>query len=99
MKFAQFNRIEDEGNRPIAGSVIPQEQVARAAEDEVQQPAAQQMEYYATTAPMAVNPAKVREFYARRDGRPGTRITMEGGAGLIVTETFEAVAAAFAALN
>ena len=49
--------------------------------------------------PMTINPAGVREFYARKKGRAGTRVVMLNGAALIVKETYSEVAAKFASLN
>ncbi len=39
-----------------------------------------------------VNVAEIREFYARRDGRAGTRISYKNSAGIAVHETPEQVA-------
>jgi hypothetical protein len=49
-----------------------------------------------TTKPVAVNADNIRCFYARRDGKPGTRLTFNDGGGFAVTETADAVALAVA---
>jgi hypothetical protein len=53
------------------------------------------------TQPMSINVTQVREFYARKEGKPGTRISMIGAKdeagrapGLVVAETYEQVKAA-----
>jgi len=46
-----------------------------------------------TTKICVVNTGTIRCFYARRDNRPGTRITFNDGGGFAVSETPEAVAA------
>jgi hypothetical protein len=45
-----------------------------------------------TSKPVVVNAATIRCFYARRDGKPGTRITFNDGGGFAVSETPDAVA-------
>lgn len=45
------------------------------------------------TSPVFVNVESIREFYPRHEGRPGTRITYNGSAGIAVTESFDEVAA------
>ena len=47
-----------------------------------------------TTTKVWINPDEVREFYARRDGRTGTRISYKNSAGIAVHETPEQVASA-----
>ena len=46
-----------------------------------------------TTKTCVVNTGTIRCFYARRDRKPGTRITFNDGGGFAVSETPEAVAA------
>lgn len=45
-----------------------------------------------TAKPVVVNAATIRCFYARRDGKPGTRITFNDGGGFAVSETPDVVA-------
>lgn len=40
-----------------------------------------------TSEPVWVNAALIRNFYARRNDRPGTRLTFSDGGGYAVTET------------
>ena len=40
-----------------------------------------------SSKPVVVNAGAIRAFYARRDGKPGTRITFSDGGGFAVTET------------
>ena len=42
--------------------------------------------------PVVVNAAAIRAFYARRDGKPGTRITFSDGGGFAVAELPEQLA-------
>ena len=58
-------------------------------EDEIPTIAAPTVE----TSPMMVNVDKIREIYSRRDGRPGTRVVFENGAGWPVTESYDEVRA------
>lgn len=44
--------------------------------------------------PVLVNVACIRCFYARRDSRPGTRLTFNDGGGFAVSEPLDAVTAA-----
>ena len=46
--------------------------------------------------PAQVNVDYIRTFYARRVGRPGTRITFSNGSGFAVTESPEDIAALIA---
>jgi hypothetical protein len=39
-----------------------------------------------TAKPCVINAATIRCFYARRDGKPGTRITFNDGGGFAVSE-------------
>jgi hypothetical protein len=50
-----------------------------------------------TSKPVVINAETIRCFYARRDGKPGTRITFNDGGGFVVTEAPQAVAQAVAA--
>jgi len=52
-----------------------------------------------TNRPVKVNPETVRCFYARRNDKPGTRITFANGRGFAVTEDVEAVSAALMAAS
>jgi hypothetical protein len=45
-----------------------------------------------TSKPTVVNAACIRCFYARRDDKPGTRITFNDGGGFAVTEAPDVVA-------
>lgn len=45
------------------------------------------------TVAVSVNPNAIRCFYARRGGKPGTRLTFVDGGGFAVSETPEAVTA------
>lgn len=49
--------------------------------------------------PVTINPADVREFYPRKNGRTGTRIVYMNGAARPVQETYAEVVAKFASLN
>jgi hypothetical protein len=49
-----------------------------------------------TSKACVVNAATIRCFYARRDGKPGTRITFNDGGGFAVHETPDVVAQAVA---
>jgi hypothetical protein len=40
-----------------------------------------------SSKPVVVNAAAIRAFYARRDGKPGTRITFSDGGGFAVAES------------
>jgi hypothetical protein len=40
------------------------------------------------TAPVSINPAAIRNFYPRNDGKPGTRLTFTDGGGYVVTESY-----------
>jgi uncharacterized protein YlzI (FlbEa/FlbD family) len=42
-------------------------------------------------SPCAINIDAIRCFYARREARPGTRITFTDGGGFIVAETYDEV--------
>jgi hypothetical protein len=46
--------------------------------------------------PVVINAATIRAFYARRDGKTGTRITFADGGGFAVRETPDVVAQAVA---
>lgn len=46
-----------------------------------------------TTTAASINPAHVKSFYARKHGRPGTRINFANGSGFCVSESREHVAA------
>lgn len=52
-----------------------------------------------TTTKVWVNVSEIREFYARRDGAVGTRISYKNSAGIAVQETPEQVANAIASVN
>jgi hypothetical protein len=43
------------------------------------------------TQPVSVNAESIRCFYARKDERPGTRLTFTDGGGFAVAEPYEAV--------
>jgi len=43
--------------------------------------------YGEASKPAVINAANIRAFYARKDGKPGTRITFSDGGGFAVTET------------
>ena len=49
--------------------------------------------------PVTINPADVREFYPRKNGKVGTRVVYLNGAARPVQELYADVAAKFAALN
>lgn len=51
------------------------------------------------TAKIMINADKVRSFAPRKEGRQGTRVVFDTNAAQPVTETYEEVAAKFAALN
>jgi hypothetical protein len=53
-------------------------------------------EYPETGKPVVINAETIRCFYARRDGKPGTRITFSDGGGFAVTEAPDVVALAVA---
>jgi hypothetical protein len=42
--------------------------------------------YAEASKPTVINAACIRAFYARKDGKPGTRITFNDGGGFAVTE-------------
>ena len=46
------------------------------------------------TKPVVVNADAIRAFYARKYGKPGTRLTFTDGGGFAVSETPDLVAAA-----
>jgi hypothetical protein len=46
------------------------------------------------TKPVVINADCIRAFYARRGGKPGTRLTFTDGGGFAVSETPDNVAAA-----
>jgi len=50
-----------------------------------------------TTKVVSINADAVRAFYARRAGKPGTRITFTDGGGFAVNETPDVVAVAITA--
>jgi hypothetical protein len=52
-----------------------------------------------TTTKVWVNVSEIREFYARRDGAQGTRISYKNSAGIPVHETPEQVANAIASIQ
>lgn len=52
-----------------------------------------------TTTKAWINTGEIREFYARKDNRTGTRISYKSGAGIAVHETPEQVANAIHGLN
>lgn len=52
-----------------------------------------------TTTKVWVNVEEIREFYARRHGQAGTRISYKNSAGIAVTETPDQVANAIHGLN
>lgn len=43
------------------------------------------------TSPVTVNTAFVREFYPRKNGETGTRLSMSNGSGLAVNESYATV--------
>ncbi|MCA1452858.1 hypothetical protein I6F35_06435 [Bradyrhizobium sp. BRP22] len=45
-----------------------------------------------TSKPVMINAANIRCFYARRDGRAGTRITFSDGGGFAVAEAPDQIA-------
>jgi len=51
------------------------------------------------TTPVDINPDKIRCFYARKDNRPGSRITFSDGGGFVVSESYAQVRAALAGLS
>ena len=46
-----------------------------------------------STVPCLINVNSIRCLYARRDNKPGTRITFSDGGGFAVAETPDAIAA------
>jgi hypothetical protein len=53
-------------------------------------------EHGEASKPTIVNASCIRCFYARKDGKPGTRITFNDGGGFAVSEPVDAVALAVA---
>jgi hypothetical protein len=49
--------------------------------------------YEEASKPTVINAACIRAFYARKDGKPGTRITFNDGGGFAISETPDALAA------
>jgi hypothetical protein len=45
-----------------------------------------------TSKPVVINTATIRCFYARKDGKPGTRITFNDGGGFAVIDPPGAIA-------
>jgi hypothetical protein len=45
------------------------------------------------TKPVTINTRAIRAFYARRDDKPGSRITFTDGGGFAVSETPDAISA------
>lgn len=54
----------------------------------------QDLEPQVVTTPVVINAESVRCYYARKDNRPGTRITFTDGGGFAVTESLEQITAA-----
>jgi hypothetical protein len=51
-----------------------------------------------STTKVWINPEEIREFYARREGAEGTRISYKNSSGIAVHETPEQVANAISVL-
>jgi hypothetical protein len=66
-----------------AGAIRYDEDAGREVRDEV-------------SKPVVINAATIRCFYARKDGKPGTRITFNDGGGFAVAEAPDVVAQAVA---
>jgi len=50
------------------------------------------------TQPCVINASAIRCYYARREGKPGTRLTFIDGGGFAVSETPDVVASLVAPL-
>lgn len=87
-------------NEPRAQEA-PQPSLRIVGEDDLEQEVVTEVETPAPppaeTYPITINVDDIREYYPRRQGRNGTRITFKGGAARPVTESYADVQAKIAA--
>jgi len=100
MKTLEFTAIdlelEDQQSRPAQAPEMQEDDLGRPIAPEPTAPTEPVSIYY----PITVNPEEMREFYPRKKGKQGTRYVLKnGGAALILKETYDEVAAKFASLN
>jgi competence transcription factor ComK len=78
----------------VAFNMIVSDEQTRVAEDDLEQETVTTTP--AVTTPVTVNTQHIREFYARKGGKPGTRITFSNSAAIVVQEPYDAVQVAVA---